>query len=73
MTKNIREAIQFATKKEALLAVSVIGWKRSDVTDIDIMGFRLWSIMDEQCSYLTREEFDSLATERVSALTPRTN
>lgn len=73
MTKNIREAIQFATKKDALLGVSVIGWKRSDVTDIDIMGFRLWSIMDEQCNYLTRQEFNSLATVRTEALMPRAN
>jgi len=73
MTKNIREAVQFPTRKEAAIAANVIGWRTCDVIEIDIMGFRLWSLGDDHGSYLTGAEFNLLATERVAALTPKVN
>ncbi len=73
MTKNPRQAVQFPSRKQAALAAKVIGWKSTDATEIDIMGFRLWSIQDDQCNFLTRDEFDRLATERAIALTPAVN
>jgi len=73
MTKNIRQAVQFATRKDAALAANVIGWPRKDASPIEIMGFKLWSLMDDQCNYLTRDEFDALVTARATALTPRVN
>lgn len=44
-----------------------------EAIQFEIMGFLMWSIMDDQCNYLTKAEFDSLAKERISALTPRSN
>ena len=73
MTTNIREAIQFATKKDATIAAKVIGWRVSDALPIEIMGFRLYSIGDEHGRFLTKDEFNRLATERASALTPATH
>lgn len=63
MTKNIREAMQFATRKQAAAAAKVIGWQVRDVVEGDIMGFRLWFISNEHCSYLTKPEFDALVSE----------
>ncbi len=73
MTTNVRQAIQFATRKDAVIAAKVIGWQASDATSIDIMGFRLWSISDEHGRYIERDEFNRLATLRAEALTPLTN
>jgi hypothetical protein len=73
MTKDIRQAVQFPSHKQAVIAAKVIGWQVSDATEIEIMGFRLWSIQDSQCNYLTREEFERLATARALALTPAVN
>lgn len=73
MTKNVRQAIQFPSRKQAVIGAKVIGWQAQDATEIDIMGFRLWSIADQHGNYLTREEFDQLATSRAIALTPKVN
>jgi hypothetical protein len=54
MTTDSRLAIQFASKKEAINAAKSIGWRVSDAYSIEVMGFKLWTIANEHCQYLTK-------------------
>jgi hypothetical protein len=54
LTTDTRLAIQFPTKQAARNAAKDIGWQAKDATPIEIMGFKLWSIWDDHCRYLTR-------------------
>lgn len=63
-TKDPRRAKQFATRKDAVAAVKRIGWRISDAQPIDVMGFRLFAIMDEHCRLLTPSGFTELAKHK---------
>jgi hypothetical protein len=69
MTKNIREAAQFNSKKEAIAAARTIpGFGPSDVTHSEeIMGFRLWFICDPHMSYISKEFWKAHKAERAEA------
>ncbi len=54
MTTDPRLAIQFRTRKQATEAAKSIKWLSKDVTQIEVMGFQLWTIGDDHCRYLTR-------------------
>ena len=54
LTRDLRLAIQFPTKQAARNAAKQIGWQAKDATPIEVMGFKLWSIWDDRCRYLTR-------------------
>ena len=64
LTKKAAEAKQFITKKEAEDAALSIGWRRSDAQRIEVMGFQMWAIEDEHCSFLTIAGFDALLADR---------
>ena len=52
-TRNPREAKQFATRKDATAAAVEIRWTRKDVHEVDVMGFRLWTVADSHLRMLT--------------------
>ena len=54
LTADPRLAVQFRTKAEASKAAKAIGWFAKDATEIEVLGFRLWTISDDHCRFLTR-------------------
>ena len=65
-TPNFRQAVQFPSRKKAEAAARLIGWRIVDVTDIEIMGFRLWTICTPHMMYLTQKGYDDLRSGRES-------
>lgn len=57
LTRQPAEAIQFNTKREAIAGARSIGWLSKDATQIDVMGFRLWTIGDDHGNYVERRSF----------------
>lgn len=51
------QIVQFRTRKEAERAARSIGWSACDATEIDVMGFRLWTIMESHNLAVTRDGF----------------
>lgn len=64
ITKDPRRAKQFATKKDAVAGCAVIGWPSSDAYPIEVMGFKLWAIMDHHANMLTPTGFGRLQVAR---------
>lgn len=52
LTRDPRSAMQFGSKAEAAAMAKTIGWRASDATQIDVMGFRLWAIADDNMNYV---------------------
>ena len=59
-TRNPREAKQFATRKDATAAALAIRWTRGDVHEVDVMGFRLWTVADSHLRMLTGPGYATL-------------
>lgn len=67
MTTDPRLAIQFRTRKEAALAAKSIGWRVSDAYPIEVMGFKIWTIANEHCQFLTRTGYAFARSEKQAA------
>jgi len=70
MTKEPRMAVQFPTRKSAAQHAALIGWPVSDARPIEVMGFKLWTIMDDHTSMLTWPGYTALLAARGTADRP---
>ena len=48
---------QFRTRVQAENGASQIGWSRIDIWEADVMGFRVWIIVDPHLNAVTRDGF----------------
>jgi len=48
---------QFRTRREAEQGARAIGWSACDAIAVDVMGFRVWAIMDPHGFTVTRDGF----------------
>ena len=49
--------MQFRTRRQAEQGARQIGWSICDAWEIDVMGFRLWAIVDPHGNAVTRDGF----------------
>lgn len=69
-TKEVGEAMQFRTKREAMAAArEVPGYGPGDVIRQDIMGFQVWVISDPHMSFLRRDWFCSFKGQEQGIMT----
>lgn len=52
--------VQFGSRREAERAAQSIGWSACDATEVDVMGFRIWTITDPHGNAVTRDGFIAL-------------
>ncbi len=58
-----KRIVQFSTRRRAEQAAQSIGWMACDATEVDVMGFRIWTITDPHGNAVTHEGFAAFGRE----------